>query len=206
MSYPPTPTQYSSGTTGATGVAQTNTQQQGSNVSTSGGVFNQQNQYTQGQQGLQQGLNSAIGGVLAGNGIPGANSEIPEQMKAYTDYYNEYVAPQQAAQGGGGSPAIASGLSLGLEQLQSNLANNQYNTNASTFNNALGTGTTAAYNAVGSSGLNANNQATVSQTGTNSLTGTSNAASWQSNTNPTAATTTGLANWAQLLGNYFTGP
>lgn len=192
MAVLPLPQPYAPSTQSGTQVQGSNTvnqsNQSGQNNSYGTATGNQANVYTQGQQNLQGQVGGAIGNTLAGGGIPGADTNfVPQQMQAYADYYNRYVAPGQAAQGGAGSPAMASGLALGLEQLQAGLGSTIYQTNAGAYNNALNTGTQAAYTPTGqnTSGTNATNTANS----TNAVTNTTNvgAGSWQTNSNPNNA-------------------
>lgn len=138
-----------------------------------------QNIYTPGQQGLQNQVGGAAGTVLGGASDLSAESSqiIPQSMQAYSDYYNRFVAPQAAASGGAGSPAIASNLALGLEQLQAQLTPQIYSTQAGVFSNALGTAENAAYTPTG-----ATNSGT--QSSTQDTTGSGN---WQSSSNQLSA-------------------
>lgn len=148
------------GTTSASG----SSNQTGSAVNTGAYTGTSNNIYTTGQQNLQGQVGGAAGSILGGADALSAESSniIPQNMQAYADYYNRYVAPQEAATGGAGSPAIASNLALGLEQLQAQLAPQIYNTQAGVFSNALGTAENAAYTPTGAT--NSGTQSSAQQT------------------------------------------
>jgi hypothetical protein len=109
----------------------------------------QQNTYTPGQQQVQGQLGAGYGNLLnstqsaAGGAIPSAFTNNPNLVGAYNTSYNQTVAPQEAFQGGAGSPAIASNQALGLQQLLAN----QYNTGIGQYQNALGQQSSALGNA-----------------------------------------------------------
>lgn len=185
--YPPqAQSQFESGTNTQTGTTNTNQQQSGvtSNVGQQSG--SSQGTFLPGQQQLQGQVGNALGSVLSGQGIPGSSTSfIPQQTQAYVDNYNRYVAPQEAAQGGAGSPAIASNLALGLENLQGNLAQDVYNTNAGVFSSALGTGTSAAYNPTGQNTSGTTSGTTATTANSTQNTTQDQAGSWQANNDQT---------------------
>lgn len=163
------------GTTNASGSSnQTGTAVSGGNYT---GTSN--NIYTTGQEGLQSTVGNAANSVLGGADALSAESSniIPQSDQAYTDSYNRMVAPQLAAQGGAGSPAIGSNLALGLEQLNAQLAPQIYSTQAGVFSNTLGTAENAAYTPTGAT--NSGTQASTQDT-----TGSGN---WQSSSNQLSA-------------------
>jgi hypothetical protein len=175
--------QYVSGSSQQTGTANTASQ-------ASGG---QSNVYTDAQQGLQGTLANSLTGQL-NNGPPPADF-IPQQMKAYTDYYNQFVAPVAAAQGGAGNPGIPGNLALGLEQLQANMALPVYQTQAGLFSNAQGT---AAGTAFSPTGLNYNSNQ-------NQTTNTNQTGNWQTNTNQAVGRFNALLGNLNALKNFLTG-
>ncbi len=165
--------QYQSGSSQQAGSATTGTQFGGG----------QNNVYTGAQQGLQGTLAGSLTNQI-NNGPPPADF-IPQQMKAYTDYYNQFVAPVSAAQGGAGNPAIGANLALGLEQLQANMALPVYQTQAGLFSNAQSTAAGTAFTPTG-----------VNYSGTNTQKTDSNqTANWQTNTNQA------VGQFNALLGN-----
>jgi hypothetical protein len=106
--------------------------------STNQGTNAQQNVYTPGQTSVQnqlpqlyQQLLSGLSSSAAGN-TPSNFTNNPQLVGAYETAYNQNVAPQEAFQGGAGSPAIASNNAIGLQQLLAN----QYNTGISQSQNA----------------------------------------------------------------------
>jgi hypothetical protein len=120
------------------GITTTGYGQSSSANTNSSGTSAQQNAYTPGQQstqatlpGLYSQLLSQLQGSAAGN-TPSNFTNNPELVGAYENAYNKNVAPQEAFQGGAGSPAIASNNALGLQQLLAN----QYNTGIQQSQNA----------------------------------------------------------------------
>lgn len=123
------------------------------------------NTYSAQQQGLQGQAADAASNYLQTGNLPGTFGAPPQVFDAYNTYYQQYVAPQIAASGGAGSPALASNLALGLQQLASTTYQNQSNNFASALAGAAGIG----YTPTGTT----NEQA---QSGNQQSTG-----SWQSN-------------------------
>jgi hypothetical protein len=176
--------QFTSGSSQQSGTANTGT--------TFGG--GQANTYTGGQQNLQGALTGQLSNQIQ-QGPPPADF-IPQQMKAYTDYYNQYVAPVEAAQGGAGNPAIGGNLALGLEQLQANMALPVYQTQAGLFSNAEGTGAGVGFTPTG-----------LNYTGNQSQNTSSNQSSnWQSNNNQAIGQFNALLGNLNALKNFLGGP
>lgn len=173
LCYQGTPTTFQSGTQTNTGTTTSKGTQ--SSTGTTGGA--QQNQYTGAQQGLQGNVIGSLENTLNTGAPPGSTNFIPQQMQAYTDYYNQYVAPQLSAQGGGGNPAIGANLAMGLEQLQGSLGQDVYNTNAGVYSSALGQASGTAFNPTGQT----YNQATGANTSTNTTQNSNSAGTWQEN-------------------------
>ena len=90
------------------------------------------NTFNAGQTALQNNLGGLYGSLAAGN-IPTSYTANPNLVGAYETAYNQNVAPGEAAQGGWGSPAIASNNAMGLQALLAN----QYNTGVSNYQNTL---------------------------------------------------------------------
>jgi hypothetical protein len=69
-------------------------------------------------------LPSMLAASLSGQQIPSWMTAPPEAFKAYNDAFNQYVAPNIAAQFGAGSPQIGRQQMMGNEQLAANLYQN----------------------------------------------------------------------------------
>jgi hypothetical protein len=110
-------------TTGtATTTQSSNANQQGS----------QTNTYLPWQQQLQGQVGQAQENMLSGN-VPTSFTNPQATTQAYMDNFNQYVAPELAAQYGAGSPAIGATLSSGL----TNLAATNYEQGISNYGNAI---------------------------------------------------------------------
>jgi len=125
---------------------------------------NQANTYTGAQQTAQGQAGQAYSNLLNGN-VPQSLTEPSQLISAYTNQYNQNVAPQVAAQFGNGSPQNAAQYSMGLQ----NMLANQYNTGVSQYGSAAAgasaygltpTGQTQAGNAstLGTTDQNVNGQ------------------------------------------------
>jgi len=116
------------------------------------GMSSALNQYTGGQQALQNQLPGLFGSLLSGQGqIPPYWTAPPQVFQAYNDNFNRSVAPQIAAQYGAGSPQIGSQQSIGNEQLAAQLYQGGFNN----YLNALNSGAGLAFNPVGQQSSNA---------------------------------------------------
>lgn len=104
-----------------------------------------QNTFTPQQQGLQGNVLESAQNFLQTGNLPGTFAAPQQVFDAYKSNYNQTVAPMIAASGGAGSPALASNLALGLEQLASNL----YQSQSANFGNALATAGGLAFNPTG---------------------------------------------------------
>jgi hypothetical protein len=156
--------------TGSTG-SQTGTinNQQQSNATQTGSLAGSQaqsNVYQPWQQTLAQEAGTAAGNYVTGGtpppGVTGADQALEQ---AYTDQYNQVVAPQIAAAQGPGSSALGSQLALGLEQLNANV----YGTNLSAYQNAINQAGTIGLTPEGVTGTQGQ-----TTTGTQAQTSTSN--------------------------------
>ncbi len=106
----------------------------------------QLNQYTQGQQGLQQQLPQLLSGILSGQTqIPPYWTAPPQVFKAYNDQFQREMAPRYAATYGAGGPQALSAQNIGNEQLAANL----YQGGIQNFQNFLNQGLSTAFNPVG---------------------------------------------------------
>jgi hypothetical protein len=123
------------------------------------------NVYQPWQSGLQEQAGQAAGNFLQSGNLPGSFAMPPQVAEAYASNFNRFVAPGIAAQGGAGSPAIASQMALGLEQLTADM----YRTQSGNFGNALGQAQSLGFTPVGAT------QSGRSQEDTNAQ----SAGSWQ---------------------------
>jgi hypothetical protein len=164
---------------GASGGNQTGTinNQQQVNATQSGTLAGQQNQnnvYLPWQQQLQGTVGTALNNYgTTGTPPPGVVGADQALNQAYTDSFNQFVAPQIAASGGPGSPALGSDLALGLEQLNANV----YGTNLGAYETALGQGVTASLTPTGVAG--AQGQTTTGTSAQNSTSNTQQQQDWQ---------------------------
>jgi len=120
-----------------------------------------QNVYQPWQTALQAQAGGAASNYLTTGQAPsGVTGAPPQLVSAFTDQFNQNVAPQLAAQYGAGSPAIASQLALGLEQLNANT----YSTNLNAYQNTLSQAGNLGFNAVGQTGTSGQQQNSTSNT------------------------------------------
>ncbi len=103
------------------GQTQSNT---GANTQGTGNVATA-NTYSPWQQQLQQQAGQAVGSFIQSGNLPGTFGAPQAVFDAYSANYDRFVAPQIAAQGGAGAPAIASNKALGLQQLAGQVYQNQ---------------------------------------------------------------------------------
>ncbi len=137
----PSPAQAQVGTSGGNQTGSVNNTQgvQTTQTGSQSGTQNQNNVYQPWQQNLAQTAGTAAGNyITSGAPPPGVTGADQALSQAYTDQYNQYVAPQIAAAQGPGSAALGSQLALGLEQLNANV----YGTNLSAYENAIAQGGT----------------------------------------------------------------
>lgn len=150
---------------------------QGTTATQTGGVSGQQaqgNVYQPWQSQLQQTAGNAAGNyVTSGAPPPGVTGAPPQLVQAYTDSYNQNVAPVIAAGQGPGSSAIGSGLALGLEQLNAGV----YGTNLSAYQNAIAQAGGLGFNSVGTTGTQG--QTTTGATNQQSTSNTNQNQNWQ---------------------------
>lgn len=169
-------TQVQAATSGGNQTGSINNQQQVSAVQTGSqsGSQDQDNVYHPWQTNLQQTAGDAAGNYVTSGAPPPGVTGAPQQLnQAYTDNYNEFVAPQIAASGGPGSPALASNLALGLEQLNANV----YGTNLSAYQNAIQQAGTLGFTPIGVRG--AQGQTTTGTSAQSSTSDTQSQQDWQ---------------------------
>ena len=156
---PAVPTQDA---TGMTTIAASASQQSQQGNTANTGLTN--NTYTPEQQAAQNALLSQLQGFLSGSSTaPTYMTAPPAAFQAYNDAFNQYTAPQIAAQYGAGSPQIGAQQTMGNEQLAANL----YQGGISQYLSGLGQLGNAAYNAAGN---------TTANTGTSASSGNSQSA------------------------------
>jgi hypothetical protein len=105
------------------------------------------NTYAPWQQALQQQAGGAVGSFIQSGNLPGTFGAPQQVFDAYSANYDRFVAPQIAAQGGAGAPAIASNKALGLQQLAGQVYQNQ----ASNFSAGIGQAGNLGFSALGNS-------------------------------------------------------
>jgi hypothetical protein len=123
------------------------------------GQSQQSNTYLPWQQQLQGQLGQAEGNLLSGN-VPSSYTNPQAATSAYMNNFNQYVAPELAAQYGAGSPAIGASLNSGL----TNLAAQTYQQGFSNYGNAVSAAATPALTAVGATGNQSQQQSGTSDT------------------------------------------
>lgn len=106
-----------SGALPMTTTSTTSQQSQTAGTSLNNQIGSQANQYTAGQQALQNQTLSALSGMISGQSIP-SNFGLPQSAyDAYNLNFDRNIAPKIAAANGSGSPAIASQYTQGLVSL-----------------------------------------------------------------------------------------
>ena len=123
------------------------------------GQTNQANTYLPWQQQLQGQVGQAEGNLLSGN-VPTSFTNPQAATSQYMNNFNQYVAPELAAQYGAGSPAIGASLSSGL----TNLASQTYEQGISNYGNAVSAAATPALTPTGQTGAQAQQQSGTSNT------------------------------------------
>lgn len=124
--------------------AQQQSNQGGAGVQANAGT--QLNQYTAGQQGLQQQLPQLLSGILSGQTqIPPYWTAPPQVFQAYNDQFQREMAPRYAATYGAGGPQALSAQNQGNQQLAAQL----YQGGIQNYQNFLNQGLSTAFNPVG---------------------------------------------------------
>jgi hypothetical protein len=159
------PSSFSSGTSGSqTGNENINTTGVSNTNQSSSGNQQQANTYLPWQQQMQGQVAGAQSNLLAGN-VPTSLTNPQASTQAYMQNFNQYVAPELAAQYGAGSPAIGASLSSGL----TNLAAQNYQAGVSNYQNAINSAQTGALTPTGQTGQQAT-QGTGTTTSTQEMT------------------------------------
>jgi hypothetical protein len=134
----------------------------GSSTSTSSqgtGNTQQQNTYLPWQQQLQGQVGQAESNLLSGN-VPTSFTNPQATTQAYMNNFNQYVAPELAAQYGAGSPAIGASLNSGL----TNLAAQNYQQGITNYGNAVSSAAGTGLTATGQTGNQSQSQTGASNT------------------------------------------
>ena len=87
---------------------------------TATGASTSTNQYTPGQQQLQNQAGQSLLGFMQSGSVPGNLTAPPQIINAYERDFNDFVTPGLATQYGAGSPQIGEQQSLGLANLLAN--------------------------------------------------------------------------------------
>jgi len=147
-------------TANTTGVANTTQSSSGTQQA------NQQNTYLPWQQSAQGNLGAAANNILTGN-VPTSYTNPQQTTQAYMNNFNQYVAPELAAQYGAGSPAIGASLNSGL----TNLAAQNYEQGLANYNTGVATAGSLAMTPSGQTSTGSQqNQGTGTTTSTQEMT------------------------------------
>jgi hypothetical protein len=170
--------QSTQGSTASSYSGQSGGQQQG----TTAGIYSPQQQAAQGTTG------TAITNYLNTGILPGNFGNDAQQDAAYNSAYQQYVAPQLAAQYGAGSPAIGAQEAQGLQQLNANL----YSTQLGAFNNATNQAMSYGFTPTGTTNTGTES---ANQSGTQ-------ASNWQGSNNQALSDLTSLSNITASLSGW----